>query len=107
MITKQAQENLSSGMIDSTQFSDMMKNTMQLKEEAHMRQADKLAHDNGHSQRQPLHRVPGRTPPIDGGHRQGRNLSGLSDPKVGGQPVAANKDLPNATPEELEMVTRE
>jgi len=106
MITQQAQENLSSGTIDSSQFSDMMKNTMRLKEEAHMRQADKLAHDNGHFQRHLPFRVPGSISSVEGGPRQGRNTTpGHGDSKLTAGPgSAANKDLPNASPEELDLV---
>lgn len=128
VIIRQAQDNLTSGRLNPNQFSSLMKQVMQLKEQAMMLQADKIHHVQmgGASGGRKVNNMPWVGPgkqqplpfnPIDGGMPNmppppppvalfappgGVKPRSLS-PEV--PPVAfANRDLPIASKEELELI---
>ena len=119
VIIRQAQENLASGRLDPNQFSNLMRQVMQLKEQAMMLQADKL------------HQVlPGKslnnapwTPMNKSFNKPGdimpQKMAVMPPPPVpifaGGKPEVplphqqppptVNRDLPFATKEELDQIS--
>jgi len=119
VIIRQAQENLASGRLDPNQFSNLMRQVMQLKEQAMMLQADKLhqvqparsPNNAPWTARNPPFNKPGDVmpqkmpvmppPPVP------IFTAGKSEaPPVHQQPPPiANRDLPLATKEELDQIS--
>ena len=115
VIIRQAQENLSSGRLDPNQFSNLMRQVMQMKEQALMLQADKSQRNqsgqgpagNWGPMNQPQTNLqvlppPGSTPMFKG--KSDVQLPLTQPPPV--QPIA-NRDLPMASIEELDMISND
>lgn len=127
VIIRQAQDNLNSGRLNPNQFSSLMKQVMQLKEQAMMLQADKIHHVQtggsgarkgsnmpwgGPGKQQPLPfnpvdgGIPAMPPPpppvalfVPPGGVKPRSMSPEAPPVA-----VANRDLPFANKDDLDMI---
>jgi hypothetical protein len=111
VIIRQAQENLSSGRLEPNQFSELMRQVMQMKEQAMMLQADKMHRNQagpggnwGPSNQPPqkLPIVPGPLPPAPPMFPGKPEM--LPPPAQPKPPPFVNRDLPMAGVEELELI---